>query len=269
MSMAARLPRPQLIAFDLDGTLLNSAKLSQPHADTVQWLKEQGIQVALVTGRSILTATKYWDALQLDTPLVCFNGAYIGRPNEPPLAERALAPADVSTVLRLLRPFGGCISLFPGGRRWVVDRLTERTKHWPSHYGHSIIEAPEVHDDWHESTCKVLFDCEADAIPAAQKLLQDNCGGHLSVLRSMPDKLEVMPYGVDKACGLAELARHLGIQQEHVWAVGDELNDTHMLEWAEVGLVMGQAAEEVKAKGQVVLPPVQEDGLTRLRDLLQ
>lgn len=42
-----------------------------------------------------------------------------------------------------------------------------------------------------------------------------------------------------------------------------------MLEWAAVGLVMGQAAAEVKAKGQVVLPPVHEDGLTRLRDLVQ
>eukprot|EP00667_Euglena_gracilis_P015813 EG_transcript_16472 len=269
MATAAGLPRPRLVAFDLDGTLLNGQTLSPAHNDVVQWLRGEGIQVAIVTGRSILTAAKYWEALGLDTPLVCFNGAYVGRPQEPPLVERSLAPADVAAVLRLLRPFGGCISLFPGGRRWVVDRLTERTKHWITHYGCPITEAPEVHEDWQDSTCKVLWDCKPDLIPEAQRLLQESCGGHLTVLRSMPDKLEVMPPGVDKAWGLAELARHLGVEREHVWAVGDEVNDIHMLEWAAVGLVMGQAAAEVKAKGQVVLPPVHEDGLTRLRDLVQ
>jgi len=256
------------VALDLDGTLLDGPALPAPHAAAVRWLRQQSIQVALVTGRSVLTARRYWDALGLDTPLVCFNGAFVGIPGGATIAERPLAPQDVATVLRVLRPFGGCISVFPDCTQWVVDTLTDRCQHFPAFYDVPISADPTIHERWEGSTCKILFDCDPSRIPAAQTAVVEACGATVHVVRSMPDKLEIMQAGVDKAWGLERLAAHLTIDRTEIWAVGDERNDLEMLAWVAVGCAMGQAPAEVKARARFVLPSVHDCGLTALRDIL-
>ena len=49
-----------------------------------------------------------------------------------------------------------------------------------------------------------------------------------------------------KGTTLERLAALLGIAREEVMAVGDYFNDRDMLEWAGVGVVMGNASDEVK-----------------------
>ena len=54
--------------------------------------------------------------------------------------------------------------------------------------------------------------------------------------------------------------RHLGIAQHEVMAAGDQGNDVSMVQWAGVGVAMGNAIPDVKQAADWIAPPVTENG---------
>ena len=66
------------VVFDLDGTLLNSAKeLTDEVRQAISMLTANDKQVFIATGRHALIASKYIYDLDLNTPLIACNGALI------------------------------------------------------------------------------------------------------------------------------------------------------------------------------------------------
>ncbi len=72
--------------------------------------------------------------------------------------------------------------------------------------------------------------------------------------------LDLAPVGVNKASGLAHVARTLGLDASDVLAIGDGRNDLEMLAWAGRGVAMGQAVPEVHAAADHVTDSVYDDG---------
>jgi 5-amino-6-(5-phospho-D-ribitylamino)uracil phosphatase len=76
--------RPRLLALDLDGTLLTEdCQLPMGHVHAVRAIRRLGIDVVIATGRGLLTTRWVWRALGLQSPLVCFNGGWVGHPDNP------------------------------------------------------------------------------------------------------------------------------------------------------------------------------------------
>ena len=75
--------------------------------------------------------------------------------------------------------------------------------------------------------------------------------------------VDVCAAGTTKGSGLAAVASLLGIDRDEVMAVGDNYNDREMLEWAGVGVVMGNASEEIRAAGFEVTGTNDECGLAQ------
>lgn len=82
----------------------------------------------------------------------------------------------------------------------------------------------------------------------------------LHVTRSGGDNIEVTAPGVHKGWALGELAAMFGTPREEVLAIGDGPNDVEMLEFAGMGVAMGNAPPEVQARADRVAPPVWEHG---------
>lgn len=73
-----------LIALDLDGTVLNSSSvISAKTKETLNTLKNDGHKIVIATGRPYRATKKFYDELNLDTPLIVDNGASIYQENEP------------------------------------------------------------------------------------------------------------------------------------------------------------------------------------------
>lgn len=73
--------RYRLIAFDLDGTLLNRNKQILPESLTaIRQMQDMGCRIMLVTGRSHREAYAYYQTLALTEPMICCNGSYIYQP---------------------------------------------------------------------------------------------------------------------------------------------------------------------------------------------
>jgi hypothetical protein len=265
----ARVRAPRLIACDLDGTLLDAAcRLPPGHGETVAWLRDRGIAVVIVTGRPLLTTLPVYRQLGLDTPLVCFNGVWVGHPVTGTIAERPLDEPTVRAAIALLRNRPGSICVYPG-MRWLMHRFTDRTRAWPELYGVTIEEAPAIVESWTGTSCKVMFVAEPSEIAATESVLRRELAGRCHIALSQPDRLEVIPAGVDKAVGLGLLCTHLGIPRKEVWAVGDAGNDLEMLRWAGRGFAMGHAPAAVRAAADAVLPSIDKAGITDLRRLIE
>ena len=83
----------------------------------------------------------------------------------------------------------------------------------------------------------------------------------ISVYRSEPYFLELVPLGIDKARSIAVLSEKLGITREEVAAMGDGYNDLSMIKYAGLGIAMDNAQEPVKAAANYIAPSNDEDGV--------
>jgi hydroxymethylpyrimidine pyrophosphatase-like HAD family hydrolase len=98
---------------------------------------------------------------------------------------------------------------------------------------------------------------EADRAEAALRAL---AAGRFQVMRSHEQFVEGLARDVSKGDAVSRLARHLGIEQEGVMAIGDSENDRSMVAWAGLGVAIGNATPVVKAAADVIAPPQAADG---------
>ena len=263
-------PRPRLLALDLDGTLLDAqSQLPDAHMETVQWAKAHQIEVAIVTGRPLLTTRWVWDRLGLDTPVVCFNGVWVGVPGEEPLACEALEEDEVHRIVASLAKQDGAICVYPGVERWLIHRFTPRTAGFTQLYGVTIEESPELLKQWQGPSCKVMFVTEPHLLKEQLAAVKADLGDEFHIVASQEDRFEIHRHGVTKAWGLSRLASIMGIDQENVWAAGDANNDLEMVSWAGVGCAMGHAPQGLRDRAQLVLPSIHEHGLQGLVSHMQ
>ncbi len=264
--------RPTLVALDLDGTLLEDARsLPMGHRHAVRRLTDMGVRVAIVTGRPLLTATWVHETLALDTPIVAFNGGWVGHATGTILASAHLDQNAMRRILDAVReilPDHGATCGYPDARTWLMDRLTEQTADWPDRYGTCIGVDPQRFAAWTGPSLKVMVVGPPARIPFVARALRARFGSAFEVVISQEDRLEVMPRGITKAWGLAHLATHLGIARADVWAVGDADNDLEMIRWAGHGCAMGQAELHLHRAARHILPGIQARGLCALPPLI-
>ena len=98
-------------------------------------------------------------------------------------------------------------------------------------------------------------------LPALEKEMQEALKGKAGVFRSEPFFLEIVPVGIDKAKGLSILLDKTGMKPSELIAFGDGYNDTPMLQFAGMGVAMGNAAEEIKKAADFITKSNDDDGI--------
>lgn len=262
--------RKRLVALDLDGTLLTEdSRLTAGHERAVGELKRMGCEVAIVTGRPVLISAWIWRRLRLTTPLVCFNGGWVGWPERPAIASLRLEQPDVQDILRALDGQGGVACGYPDERSWWMDRYAMETAGWKERYGADIQIRPEDFAPWNGPSFKVMYVADPARIPMIARHLRATFGRRFHVVVSQPDRLEVLPPGISKVWGLEKLAAHLGVLREDVWAVGDAANDIEMVAWAGHGCAMVHCPDALRRVARHILPGIHARGLCALPHLMQ
>jgi Cof subfamily protein (haloacid dehalogenase superfamily) len=263
------MPAP-LVALDLDGTLLTEdSRLTAGHERAVGELLRAGCNVAIVTGRPVLITAWIWRRLRLPTPVVCFNGGWVGFPDQAPLAALRLEQPDVRDILQALDGQGGVACGYPDEKSWWMDRHAMETAGWKERYGAAIEVRPDDFLPWSGPSYKVMYVADPARIPLIARHLRDTFRGRFHVVVSQADRLEVLPKGISKVWGLSRLAAILGVAQADVWSVGDAENDLEMVAWAGHGCAMGHAPERLLRVARHILPGIHARGLCALPLLME
>ncbi|EON25778.1 MULTISPECIES: HAD family hydrolase [Nocardioides] len=263
--------RPELVALDIDGTLLAWVEGSgQTHEvirpavyAAVHRAIAAGAHVVLSSGRSPHGMDKIADLLDLPQVVddriwvVASNGAVIFR--YPPLEvvheETFDARAAVAAVLEQ-HPHA-LVAVEERGIGYRVNR------HFPPGELSGDMIITEVDDIVAGPVSRVIIrDPEASAEDFVE--LAANLGLHgTDYVVGWTAWLDLSPVGVSKASGLQIVCDKLGVAAADVLAIGDGRNDLEMLRWAGRGVAMGQAIEDVHAAADHVTGSVYEDGVAQ------
>ena len=70
-----------------------------------------------------------------------------------------------------------------------------------------------------------------------------------------------LPAAGGKVKGIVEVMKHFGLTRSQIMAFGDSRNDMDMIQYAQIGVAMGNAPDSVRAVADYVTETVDEDGI--------
>ena len=277
-------PPIRLIAIDIDGTLLDGRGALPPrNRRAVHRAIEQGIRVVLVTGRAFHHARPIAEALAPEHApdahaLIVSNGALTKRADGTTVDSR-LVPRDTArAIVEAMRPrHRGVAILFdrPDARQYVYERIdwSHPQRHWYYERNRTFMTRVEpIEAALTEDPIQVAFTggveqmralaAEVRALPQAPEVtvtLTEYAERDFSLL-------DLIAGGWSKGAALREHARRLELDRTAVMAVGDNLNDREMLEFAGRPVVMGNAVEPLKRLGWEITATHDECGLAAAID---
>jgi Cof subfamily protein (haloacid dehalogenase superfamily) len=262
----------RLLALDVDGTLLDSqGRLSPRMKVAVQAARRAGLLVCLVTGRRPRYAWPVYAALELDGPMVALNGAVISDPVTLETLRVLQIPREAVIELLYrwqeagLSAFAYRHTITPPDVYFAVRPVWEPMARYIATEGENAVQVPCLVRDTDWSPLRLSVGDSEERTRFACELARPYIDG--ATLRTYHTKsydatwyYEIYP-PTSKADGVRALCERYGVDASQVVAVGDQLNDVEMLELAGLGVAMGNAPSEVKARADLVIGHHDEDGL--------
>lgn len=243
----------ELLALDLDGTVLKSDRSISPFLiEQIRQLSET-TPVMIVTGRHHTAARPYYQQLGLKTPIICCNGAYLyDYQTEQVLQHNALSPDVAKQFITLAEQHDVTAVMY-------VTQAMLHSKHRPLPYVEAL-------SDWANSLPELnrpqiykvdsLFD-EVEQHPHVWKfVLEGQEVEHFAQLPfvkqyfngeySWANRMDFAGIGNTKGAALTEYLKTQGIEADRVVAVGDHHNDISMLTLAGMGVAMLNADDAIQ-----------------------
>lgn len=255
------------VFIDVDGTLIRSDHtLSIATIETIKKLRENNILVILVSARPLSGIRPIAAELDLqDNPLASLNGAFIAQ-GEKIIFDSAIS-ADITVgVHEVLQNFDATDIYYQ------QDEWFSETKTFYTDYEQKITEVPVkiqpfdvTINQWRKNNTapnKLLVISTEEIICEIQQRLQQVFKSKLNVYTSKATYLEIMNIDASKVNAVKFLTARYNIKQEEIIAIGDNYNDKEMIEFAGMGIAMGNAPDPVKAAANYITKTNNEDGVS-------
>ncbi len=255
----------KLMALDMDGTLLNSkGEITPKTLDAIHQAQEVGRFVTVSTGRPVQGVDKYNDRLHIDGPAIIYNGAMIVHTKTREiLFEQNLDSEDARKILALGRKYHTTMCVWSKNQLYgnvLNDRIHEYKKM-------SGVEPLLIEDDEaliEQGITKILWNDEIERIQEFQKVLGEMDFKEVTYCTSKPIFLEIFNCKVSKAIAMEKIGEILNIAKSEMIAVGDGMNDLSMIEYAGLGVAMGNAPDELKERANEVTSSNECDGIAEV-----
>ncbi|HWP95375.1 MAG TPA: Cof-type HAD-IIB family hydrolase [Syntrophomonadaceae bacterium] len=254
----------KLVAIDLDDTLLDSRLRISPRClQVIRQVQARGVMVTLATGRMYRSALPYANQLQVDTPLITYQGALVKNSRSGEELYFQPVPCDLGVeVMDYFHQAGVHYHCY------FDDRLCmEKLSYEGQQYAKLARVKPVIIKNLREAarekpSPKILAaHYKEELLLDMEKELNTRFGDTLNITRSKSYFLEFMHPLATKGRALEIVARHYGIEKHEVMALGDSYNDLAMIEWAGLGVAMGNAREVVKKAADYVTLSNEDEGV--------
>jgi Cof subfamily protein (haloacid dehalogenase superfamily) len=254
----------QLIAIDIDGTLVPSTgpRISPRNCAAIRAAEAAGIEIVIATGRRQAYAMPLIAQLGLDenSVMISSNGAVV-RGFDGQLLDRRFLPVETARQLSVaLRGHGTMVFTFDreGTGALVIESMQQlhaRIDRWVEANRPYLVEVQPIErafDGGEEPIQGMICGTVAEMIAAEKQLLASDLAGQIAMHRTEYAArnlsiLDLLPPGCSKGAALDSLARIRGLEREQIMAIGDNLNDLEMLEYAGRSVVMANGSEEMLA----------------------
>jgi hypothetical protein len=254
---------------DMDGTLLTkSHTISNVTKLAINKLISRGILIVPISARPLHGMLHIIEGvIPAETPVVSLNGGYI--------YQQGKIIYEVSIPLASAKAVHAAIEAMPvsamyySQMNWYAQEHTDAIKKEQKITPVPIIIQPFelTTTAWEQQQTgpnKILIAGDATLILSIEKNLLATHGGQLNIYKSQPRYLELMNLQASKTMAMQLLMEQYGIQQHEVVAIGDNYNDQGMIEFAGMGVAMGNAPDAIKAVANYVTDTNNNDGVAKV-----
>lgn len=269
--------KQKVVFLDIDGTLLDfSGKVPESAKEAIRKAKANGHRMVLCTGRSKFQIPKELFELGMDG-VISGAGAYVE-------ARERMAEGEKKTVLLQSvmdeehakssyeylegNGFLYCYQAEDGivlNKRsyegmFKIDQLCGLSEEMLENL-HGVIHYTETPWDFPNLEKIIFYEAPFPLEKIKEDLLPYFDTVTLSLSGTKGVAGEIGLNNIHKATGMKLFLEHVGIDREDTVAIGDGPNDLQMMEYAGIGVAMGNAREEVKALADIVTAHVSENGI--------
>lgn len=254
-----------LIALDLDGTLLKDDKtISDKTKIIIEQIRKDGHIVMISTGRPYRSSAMYYQELNLDSPIVNFNGAFVHHPLHVDWGafHELIAISTVKAIVDTCFQYSV--------ENLVAEVIDEVYIHYHNEkildilqIGNPKITTGDLRVFLKKEPTSLLIHAEENNMKKIRSILSD-------VHSEMVDHrswgapwyvIEIVKHGINKAVGVQKVAEYYGIPRERIIAFGDEDNDLEMLQYAKYGIAMENGIDQVKEIAYDITLANEKDGV--------
>jgi hypothetical protein len=256
------------VFLDMDGTLLRKDHtISEVTKKAIKQLLDQGIIVVPISARplhGILPITE--NVFPESIPVVSLNGSYIFHSNE------IIHQVDIALphAISIHNELAGIdvAAMYYSQMDWYasVDRAEVKKEQKITDVKITIQPFEQSLAIWEAAKSgpnKILIAGDKELIIEIEQKLLLLHEGELNIYKSQPRYLEVMHLQASKTKAIEFLIKKYGILQSEIIAIGDNYNDVGMIEFAGVGVAMGNAPDEIKQVADYVTDTNNNDGVAK------
>lgn len=288
----------KLIAIDLDGTLLNSyGEISNESIETIKKLKNSGIKIVLTSGRANSAIESFAYQIGADEYMISGNGAEIyDLQKEETIYNQYLTKEKVLEIAKICEENSMYYNVYTQ-RSIIAKSLNYNTLYYQSENQKKpedkqtkidIVEnIPDYIRQLQNKNFLKITVCDKDESIFRGIINTLKKDTQIDVLDVSHMSRKIIKYGtkemhigyyyteitnksVNKWSALDFLIKRLGIKQEEVITIGDNINDKEMLQNAGLGIAMGNSSPMIKEIADKVTTSNDENGVAKaLRQILQ
>jgi len=261
----------KLLAFDLDGTLLNSkSELSSSTIDMIQKLAKKYI-VVIITGRSYQKSKRYYSLLNLTTPIINGNGANIISPNDSSFTPicNDLDKHISKQILIQIRPYIDS-ALIENNDYIYYEQKDELIENFFAYDEGKKVDTLIEEADLMLHNVIVIKIKKNEYRNIIRQIVEANSGLKMLFWTDFPLFGEISSANTSKKHALLQLLDYYNISREEVIYFGDSFNDSELLEYIPRSYLMKNGRKELyKLAHNVTEYTNDEDGVVRVLEALQ
>lgn len=272
------------IVLDIDGTLLNEEKkLTNRTKEKLIQAQKKGIKLILASGRPTQGMLHLAEKLEMDTYegyLVSYNGSSIyDVKTKEVIFNQTISKKLTKEILRHLAKFNVVTMVDYKDYIYVNDAYFDidyeiptgyqNIVHYESRGGNfKVIEADDLAVAINTPVNKILVAGKPSYLKENYKEMMTPFENEVTAAFSAPFYYEYTDLGIDKAKALHEVFPKMGIKPENIVSFGDGQNDRSIIEYAGVGVAMGNAVSEIKDIADEITNTNDSDGIAKFLDNL-
>jgi Cof subfamily protein (haloacid dehalogenase superfamily) len=224
------------------------------------------VHVIVVTGRMFRSIRPYLAEMELDDPVVCYQGAVVADPTTGRFLRHVPIPLpDALDAIDAVNEAGFHLNCYVDDELYVSE-LTSEAQQYAGFQGLDVHEVGPLRDWLTVDPTKLVAVGDPDALSALEAELKPRFAGRLFISKSLPHFLEFAHPEVSKGAGMAFVAGLLGFTADETVAAGDGENDRELLDWAGFAVAVANAHPDILARADLVVPSVHEEGVASLME---
>lgn len=253
----------KMVATDIDGTILNwDFEFSPEVIECIKKLTNSGIKVVLVTGRMHRAALKLAQKLELETPIVSYQGGLIKEQSGKTLYEKTMDVNRAKEVIKWAKENNVHINLYMDDVLYVEnDNIAVKRYTGERYIPYEVCDFDGLEIKNVNKILAIDFD-DAEKVTGWVNYLKQKMP-ELYIVKSTPYFCEISNPEAKKSCAVEFLSNYYGIKKEEILTIGDQNNDIELLKAGGVAVAMGNATDELKKHADFVTDTIDNNGFVK------